>query len=141
MNKIRKSQKPLAASLVLAAKAGCFTAMISAHSTTKEVGRPPRPSLQLNPPIYSYLRPNSRKPTRCLRHCELRAFSSCMAWRAIPSPLSKLKIRLDSLEATQRAPRDPRPGSREERSPLLPLRRGLTPRGTLECHPGIPVFP
>ena len=32
-----------------------------------------------------------------------------------------MKIRLDSLEATQRAPRDPRRGSREERSPLLPL--------------------
>ena len=32
-----------------------------------------------------------------------------------------MKIRLDSLEATQRAPRDARRGSREERSPLLPL--------------------
>ena len=35
--------------------------------------------------------------------------------------LSKLKSRLDSLEATQWAPRDPRRGSRGECSPLLPL--------------------
>ena len=28
---------------------------------------------------------------------ELRAFFSCLAWRAIPSPLSKLKRRLDTL--------------------------------------------
>ena len=49
------------------------------------------------------------------------AFFSCLAWRAIPSPLSKLKSRLDSLEATQWAPRDPPRGSRAERSPLLPL--------------------
>ena len=55
------------------------------------------------------------------RHREMRAFFSCLAWRAIPSPLSKLKRRLDSLEATQWAPRDPRGGSRGERSPLLPL--------------------
>ena len=40
---------------------------------------------------------------------ELRAFFSCMAWRAIPGPLSKRKRRLDSLEAAQGAPRDPRP--------------------------------
>ena len=39
---------------------------------------------------------------------ELRAFFSCMAWRAIPGPLSKRKRRLDSLEAAQGAPRDPR---------------------------------
>ena len=32
---------------------------------------------------------------------ELRAFFSCMAWRAIPGPLSKRKRRLDSLEAAQ----------------------------------------
>ena len=32
---------------------------------------------------------------------ELRAFFSCLAWRAIPSLLSKLKSRMDSLEATQ----------------------------------------
>ena len=57
---------------------------------------------------------------RALPH-ELRSFFSCMAWRAIPSPLSKLKRRLDSLEATLWAPRDPRRGSRGERSPLLPL--------------------
>ena len=51
----------------------------------------------------------------------MRAFFSCVAWRAIPSPLSKLKRRLDSLEATQWAPRDPCRNSRGEWSPLLPL--------------------
>ena len=44
-----------------------------------------------------------------------------MAWRAIPSPLSKLKRRLDSLVATQWAPKDPRRDWGVERSPLLPL--------------------
>ena len=52
---------------------------------------------------------NLRSP----RPREVRAFFSCLSWRAIPSPLSKLKIRLESLEATQRALRDPRRGSRE----------------------------
>ena len=37
------------------------------------------------------------KPTRSLRHREMRAILSCMAWRAVPSPLSKLHRRLDSL--------------------------------------------
>ena len=31
----------------------------------------------------------------------LRAFFSCMAWRAIPGPLSKRNRRLDSLEAAE----------------------------------------
>ena len=58
--------------------------------------------------------------------------SSILAWRAIPSPLSKLKSNMDSLEATQWVPRDPRRGSRGERSPLLPLEArpdspGVTP--------------
>ena len=52
---------------------------------------------------------------------ELRAFFSCMAWRAIPGPLSKRKRRLDSLEAAQGAPRDPRRELRGKLSPLLPL--------------------
>ena len=38
---------------------------------------------------------------------------SC-TWRAIPGPLSKRKRRLDSLEAAQGAPRDPRRDSRPE---------------------------
>jgi len=42
-------------------------------------------------------RRSSRKPTRSLRHREMRAIFSCMAWRAVPSPLSKLHRRLDSL--------------------------------------------
>ena len=75
------------------------------------------------------------------RHREMRAFFSCLDWRAIPGPLSKLKRRLDTLEATQWAPRDPRRGSRGERSPLFPSRRSLTPRGSLECNPEILVFP
>ena len=44
-----------------------------------------------------------------------------MACRAIPGPVSKLKSRLDSLEAAQGAPRDPRRDSRGGRSPWLPL--------------------
>ena len=64
-----------------------------------------------------------------------------MAWRAIPGPLSKRKRRLDSLEATQWAPRV-RVGALEESAVLcFPSRRGLTPRGSLECNPEIPVAP
>ena len=37
------------------------------------------------------------------------------------NPLSKLKRRVDYLEAAQGAPRDPRRDSRGERSPWLPL--------------------
>ena len=55
------------------------------------------------------------------RHRGMRAFFSCVAWREILSTLSKLKRRLDTLESTQWAPRDPRHDSRGERSPLLPL--------------------
>ena len=53
----------------------------------------------------------------------------CMAWRAIPGPLSKRKWRLDSLEAAQGAPRDPRRDSRGERSPWLPLETPSKPPG------------
>ena len=56
------------------------------------------------------------------RHREMRAFFSCVAWREILSLLSKLKRRLDSLEAAQGAPRDPRCDSRGERSPFFPLK-------------------
>ena len=38
-----------------------------------------------------------------------------MAWRAIPGPLSKRKRSLDSLEAAQGAPRDPRCDSSNSR--------------------------
>ena len=65
-----------------------------------------------DPGIYRLRRPRPR---------QLRAFFSCMAWRAISGPLSKRKRRLDSLEAAQGAPRDPRRDSRGERSPWLPL--------------------
>ena len=74
-------------------------------------------------------RRSSRKPLRRPRSRELRAFFSCMAWRAIPGPLSKRKRRLDSLEAAQGAPRDPRRDSRG----------GVTHRVRLECDPDIPV--
>ena len=74
-------------------------------------------------------------------HREMRALFSCMAWRAITSPLSKLKRRLDSLEAAQGAPRDPCHDSRGERSPWLPLETRPTPRGSLECNPEITAFP
>ena len=72
---------------------------------------------------------------------ELRAFFSCMAWRAIPGPLSKRKRRLDSLEAAQGL-QETRVATREESGVLgFPSRRGLTPRGSLECNPEIPSFP
>ena len=73
-------------------------------------------------------RRSSRKPRRRPRPRELRAFFSCMAWRAIPGPLSKRKRSLDSLEAAQGAPRDPRRDSRGERSPWLPLETRPDPR-------------
>ena len=72
---------------------------------------------------------------------EVRAFFSFMAWRAIPGPLSKRKRRLDSLEASQGAPRDPRRYSRGERSPWLPLATRTDSTGNLECNPEIPAFP
>ena len=45
-----------------------------------------------------------KAPVPCLSH-GMRAFFSCLAWRVITSPLSKVKRRLDSFEATQGAPR------------------------------------
>ena len=74
-------------------------------------------------------------------HREMRALFSCMAWRPITTPLSKLKRRLDSLEAAQGAPRDPRHDSRESGVLGFPKRRGLTPRGSLGCNPEIRAFP
>ena len=74
-------------------------------------------------------------------HREMRALFSCMAWRPITSPLSKLKRRLDSLEAAQGALRDLRRDSRGERSPWLPLETRPDPRGSLECNLEIPAFP
>ena len=63
----------------------------------------------------------------------MRAFISCIAWRAIPGPFSKRKRRLDSLEAAQGAPREPRRDSRGERSPWLPLEtRPYSPVPTLQ---------
>ena len=74
-------------------------------------------------------------------HREMRALFSCMAWRPITSPLSKLKRRLDPVYGTQWAPRVPRRDSRGERSPLLPLEMRPDSRVSLECNPEIPVAP
>ena len=75
------------------------------------------------------------------RHREMRAFFSCLAWRAITSPLSKLKRRLDSIEVT-RWLQEIRVVNREDSGVLCFLsRRGLTPRGILQCNPEIPAFP
>ena len=50
-------------------------------------------------------------------------------------------IRVPAPLSAQGAPRDPRP-TREESGVLgFPSRRGLTPRGILECNPEIPAFP
>ena len=71
----------------------------------------------------------------------MRAFFSCVAWRAIPSPLSKLKRRLDFLEATQ-CVQEIRVATQEESGVLcFPSIRGLIHRVRLECDPDIPVAP
>ena len=63
------------------------------------------------------------------------------AWCAAVHGVTKLKIRLDSLEATQRAPRDPHRGSREERSPLLPLEARPDSTGDSGVQPRDPCLP
>ena len=76
----------------------------------------------------------------------MTAFFSSMAWRAIPSPLSKLHSRLDSLLVTQWTPRHTRRDSRGKRSTLLPLETrpdfpgesGMPPRDP--CHPWRGIF-
>ena len=101
----------------------------------------------------------SRGQVRCKGAGEIGSFSSWKlqksmwmgrAWGLAISPAlgwarewaaSKRKRRLDSLEAAQGAPRDPRRDSRGELSLGFPSRRGLTPRGSLECNPEIPAFP
>ena len=84
---------------------------------------------------------SSRKPMRCPRHREMRAFVFCVAWRAFASPLSKLHRRLDSLYATQWAPRNTRRDSRGKQNPLLPLETRPDSQMSLECNPEIPVAP
>ena len=74
-------------------------------------------------------------------HREMRALFSCMAWRPITSPLSKLKRRLDSLEAAQGAPRDPRRDSRGEQSPWLPLEMRPDSPGEPGMQPRDPCLP
>ena len=73
-------------------------------------------------------------------HREMRALYSCMAWRPITSPLSKLKSRLDSVEAVQGAPTILVATGEESGVLGFPSRRGLTPRGRLECNPEMPAF-
>ena len=93
---------------------------------------PPGPTF----PTYLPLKLCVREWSKCPRPRELRAFFSCMAWRAIPGPLSNRRRRLDSLEAAQGAPRAPRRDSRGERpqaerprfpGPLLRRTRGPDP--------------
>ena len=72
---------------------------------------------------------------------EQRAFFSCMPWRAIPGPVSKLKRTLDSLEATQGATRHPHRDSRGERSPWLPLETRPDSPGKPGMQPRDPCLP
>ena len=72
---------------------------------------------------------------------QLCPFFSCMAWRAIPGPLSKRKRRLESLEAAQGAPRDPRRDSRGDRSPWLPLETRPDSPGEPGMQPRDPCLP
>ena len=74
-------------------------------------------------------------------HHEMRALYSCMAWRPITSPLSKLKSRLDSVEAAQGAPTDPCRDSRGERSPWLPLETRSDSLGEPGMQPRDACFP
>ena len=84
---------------------------------------------------------SSRKPLRRPQPRELRAFFSCMAWRAIPGPFSKRKRRLDSLEAAQGSPRDPRRDSRGERSTWLPFETRPDSPGEPGMQPRDPCLP
>src|SRR5574337_1506950 len=84
------------------------------------IRRPPRSTLFPYTTLFRSGR-RSRTTPRFPRHREMRAFVSCMASRPISRPLSKRLRRLDSLESTQRAPRDTRRDSRAERGSLLPL--------------------
>ena len=75
------------------------------------------------------------------------AFFSCMAWRAIPGPLSKWKRRLDSLEAAQGTSVF-LPGESMDRGAWLAEPRGAPPppqdpsplRGTLGSSLRSPSF-
>jgi len=110
-NKIWKSQKPLAASLVLAAKAGCFTAMISAHSTTKEwadhLGHPcssTHQSMSTLPHVRNYPTALGEQATVCY----LFQLPGCAAWvlcEALPEfliwPLINLYLSV-TYSSTQR---------------------------------------
>ena len=61
--------------------------------------------------------------------------------RAIPGPVSKLKRRLDSLEAALGAPRDPRRDSRGGPSPWLPLETRPDSPGEPGMQPQDPCLP
>ena len=98
-------------------------------------------NFNLQPQSFPHGCRSSRKPLRCPRPREVRAFFSCLAWRAITSPLSKVKRRLDSLEATQGAPRYPRRDSGGERSPLLPLEARPDSPGEHGMQPRDPCLP
>ena len=58
-----------------------------------------------------------------------------------PEPSLQMKRRLDSIDAT-RGLKEICVATREDSGVLcFPSRRGLTPRGILECNPEIPAFP
>ena len=65
------------------------------------------------------VRPRLEGKPRTPLSSRLRALFSCIAWRAIPGPLSKRKRRLDSLEAAQ----GQGPSRPSGRNRGLPLRR------------------
>ena len=70
----------------------------------------------------SSVAPDPAESRRCARPSGVpRGPATSTGSLAIPGPLSKRKRRLDSLEAAQGAPRDPRRDSRGERSTWLPL--------------------
>ena len=66
-------------------------AQIHVHRVSDAI-QPSHPLSSPSPPT-----PNSSQHQGLFQCHDMRAFFSCMAWRAIPSPLSKLKSRVESL--------------------------------------------
>ena len=73
----------------------------------------------------------------------LRAEGLLFLYGLESNPESSLQLhrRLDSLEATQWAPRDTYRDPGGYQNPLLPSSRGLTHWVSLECVPVIPIAP
>ena len=114
---------------------GCFHVLAIVHSAVMNIGvhvslsvlvslvcmpssgsgGSKRPASRLERRAESLASPRDEAPLRCHRPREVRAVFSCLAWRAIRSPLSKVKRRLDALEATQGAA-SPVPGILQART-------------------------